>query len=55
MPGIDNANGGYEVKVQWDCEFYDAGIVKQKPELLAHPILLQSLLRTRDALYGGSN
>jgi len=27
--------------------------VKQKPELLTHPIVQQSPLRTRDALYGG--
>jgi len=37
---------GYLVKVQWECEFDDAG----RPEVLAHP---QSPLRTRDALYGG--
>jgi len=40
----------YEVKVQWECEFDDAGI--GKPELLAHPIVQQSPLCTRDALYG---
>jgi hypothetical protein len=27
--------------------------VKRKPELLAHPIVQQSPLRTRDAVYGG--
>ena len=34
-------------------EFDDSGIVKQKPELLTHPIVQQGPLRTRDALYGG--
>jgi G:T-mismatch repair DNA endonuclease (very short patch repair protein) len=41
----------YQVKVQWECEFDDAGI--QTPELLAHPAVCQSPLCTRDALYGG--
>jgi len=27
--------------------------VRQKPQLLTHPIVQQSPLRTRDALYGG--
>jgi len=40
---------GYLVKFQLECEFDDAG----RPELLAHPIVHQSPLRTRDALYGG--
>jgi len=40
---------GYLFKVQWECEFDDAG----KPELLPHPIVLQSPLNTRDALYEG--
>ena len=44
---------GYQVKFQWECEFDDAGIVKQKTELLAHPIIQPFLLCTRDALYGG--
>jgi len=43
--------GGYEVNVQWECEFDDAGIVNQEPELLAHPIVLWSPLRARNALY----
>jgi len=30
---------GYQVKVQWECKFGDAGIVDQKPELLTHPIV----------------
>jgi len=34
-------------------EFHESGIVKQKPELLKHPIVQQSPLPTRDALYGG--
>jgi len=38
---------GYQVKVQWECEF------EEKPELLTHPIVRQSPLSTRDALYGG--
>jgi len=40
---------GYLVRVQWECEFDDAG----RPELLAHPLVQQSPLWTRDALYGG--
>ena len=40
---------GYLVKVQWECEFDDA----ERPEMFAHPIVEQSPLRTRDALYGG--
>ena len=40
---------GYQVKVQWECEFDDAGI--DTPELLAHPALRTSPLCTRDALY----
>jgi len=39
---------GYLVKFQWECEFDDAG----RP---AHPIVQQSPLHTRDALYGGRN
>jgi hypothetical protein len=42
---------GYQVKVQWKCEFDDCGITT--PELLANPTVRQSLLCTRDALYGG--
>jgi len=44
---------GYLVEVQWECEFDKSDIVKEKPELLTHPIVQQSPLRTRDALYGG--
>jgi hypothetical protein len=34
------------------CEFDEAGIVQQKPELLTHPIVQYNPLKTRDALYG---
>ena len=44
---------GYEVRIQWECEFDDSDIVKQKPELLTHPVGEQTPLKTRDALYGG--
>jgi len=44
---------GYLVKVQWQYEFYESGILKQKPELLTHPIVEHNPLRTRDTLYGG--
>jgi len=40
---------GYQVKVEWECEIDNASIVKQKPELLTHPIVRQSPLCTRDA------
>ena len=43
----------YLVKVQWECELDESGILKQKPQLLTHPIVQQSPLCTRDALYGG--
>jgi G:T-mismatch repair DNA endonuclease (very short patch repair protein) len=42
---------GYQVKVQWECEFHDAAM--DTPELLAHPAVCQIPLCTRDALYGG--
>jgi len=38
---------GYQVKVQWECEFED------KPELLTHPLIRQIPLCALDALYGG--
>jgi G:T-mismatch repair DNA endonuclease (very short patch repair protein) len=44
---------GYQVKIQWECHFDEAGIEIQKPELLTHPIVEQSPLHTCDALYGG--
>jgi len=28
---------GYYVKVQWECDFHDADMVNQKPELLTYP------------------
>jgi len=40
---------GYLVMVQSEYEFDDAG----RPELVAHPIVQQSPLCTRDVLYGG--
>ena len=40
---------GYLVNVQWECELDDAG----RPKLLAQPVVQQSPLHTRDALYGG--
>jgi len=43
----------YQVKIQWECKFDEVGIVNQKPELLPHPIVEQSPLYTRDALYEG--
>ena len=33
---------GYQVKIQWECEFDEAGIVNQKPELHTHSIVEQS-------------
>ena len=44
---------GYQVKVQWECEFDASKIIEQTPELLTHPIVLHSLRNTRGALYGG--
>jgi len=44
---------GYLVKVRWECEIDESRTVKQKPELLTHPTVQHSPLRTRDALYGG--
>ena len=38
---------GYQVNVQEECEF------EEKTELLTHPLVRQSPLCTRDALYGG--
>jgi len=37
----------YQVKVQWECEF------EEKSDLLTHPVVRQTPLRTLDALYGG--
>jgi len=44
---------GYQVKIQWECVFDEAGIVNQKAESITHPVVEQSPLHTRDALYGG--
>ena len=47
------ARAGYNVKIQWECEFDNAKIVEENPELLTHPIVRYSPLKTKDALYGG--
>jgi hypothetical protein len=47
------ARAGYTVKIQWECKFDEAKIVKDKPEVLTHPIVRHSPLKTRDDLYGG--
>ena len=39
---------GYHVKIQWECEFDNAGIVNQKRELLTLP------LHTRCAIRGSN-
>jgi len=44
---------GYQVKIEWECEFDDSGIVRKKPVLHNHPIVRQSPPRTRDAFCGG--
>ena len=44
------SRAGYQVKFHWECDFDDIGIVKQKSELLGHPIVQQRPLCTRDAL-----
>jgi len=28
---------GYKVKIKWECEFHEAKIEENKPELLTHP------------------
>jgi len=43
---------GYQIMIQWECEFDGAGLMNQKPELLTHPIVEQSPLHNRDDLYG---
>jgi hypothetical protein len=43
---------GYKVTIMWECEFDEAGIMQQKPELLTDPIVQYPPLRTRNALYG---
>jgi len=37
---------GYQVRVQWECEF------EEIPDLLTHPLVRQTPLCTLDALYG---
>ena len=54
MTGIDQiTQAGYEVKIAWECDFDREVMVDEKPELLTHPIVQQTALNTRDALYGG--
>jgi len=48
---IPNAN--YTVKVMWEWQFDASKIVERKPHLQTHPIVRNSPLYTRDALYGG--
>jgi hypothetical protein len=45
----------YNVKIQWQCTFDEANITEKTPELLTHPTLRHSPLKTRDDLYMGSN
>ena len=42
----------YDVRIQWEWEFDDSGIVKQKPKFLAHPMVEQDPLNIRDTLCG---
>jgi len=42
----------YLVKVQWECQFDEAQIAEQKPQLLAHRIVRHAPLITGDDLYG---
>jgi G:T-mismatch repair DNA endonuclease (very short patch repair protein) len=41
---------GYKVEMKWECDF-DRDILKKHPELQMLPIVEQSPLNTRDALY----
>jgi G:T-mismatch repair DNA endonuclease (very short patch repair protein) len=43
---------GYDVETIWECEF-DEGILAHHPELQVSPMVEDSPLNTRDALYGG--
>jgi len=45
---------GYQVDLQWECKF-DEEILTRHPDLKTHPVVLQSPLNTRDALYGVRN
>ena len=49
------AHAGYNVKIQWECEFDNANIVEEKPEFVTHLIVNYSPLKTQDALCGGRN
>jgi hypothetical protein len=40
------------MEIKWECEF-DDGILARHPELKTHPLVQQTPLNTRDALYGG--
>jgi hypothetical protein len=42
----------YDVDVHWECE-YDRDILPSHPELKTQPIVENSPLKSRDALYGG--
>jgi len=45
-------HAGYQVEVEWECHF-DSEIMPHHPELKTHPVVQNSPLNTRDALYGG--
>jgi G:T-mismatch repair DNA endonuclease (very short patch repair protein) len=44
-------NAGYQVEVQWECEF-NKNNLPLHPELKNHPLIQQSPLNTQDVLYG---
>jgi G:T-mismatch repair DNA endonuclease (very short patch repair protein) len=44
-------NAGYQVEVQWECQF-DKDILPLQFELKTHPHIQQSPLNTREVLYG---
>jgi hypothetical protein len=44
---------GYNVKIQCECTFDEAMITEENPELLTHPVLRHSPLKTHIGLYGG--
>jgi hypothetical protein len=44
--------GGYKLEIQRECEF-DEEILANQPELKKHPLVHNSPLNIRDALYGG--
>ena len=47
------ARAVYNGKIQGECEFDESKVVEEKPELLTHPIVKHSPLKTRDNLYRG--